>query len=174
MPYNLTTEDWNRLKFSCSSLLLWTPLHFHFSLKEMTAASTFFFPATTTKVVLSLEIDGPAGWVSSQGLRLSLKSQSQRPQTSEVAPAVWSLLFSTIAHYDLSMLRLDTIPIWLCEGDLARAVTVFIAAWFDNIVVLSPTEDGVNALFTSLFIKLHLLLLQCIEKFFRTLNFALQ
>lgn len=44
------------------------------------------------------------------------------------------LLFSVIERYDMSMLWLDAIPIWLCERDLARALTVFIAALFDCIV----------------------------------------
>lgn len=74
-----------------------------------------------------------------------LESRSNRPETSGVALAVWSLLFSTIAHYDMSMLWLDTIPIWLCEQDLARAVTVFTAAlfhWVRQTVAWVPS-DGI-------------------------------
>lgn len=123
----------------------------------MTATSTFCLPTTTTKYGLSPQIDWPAVWVSSQGLLLSLESQNHRPQTSEVASAVWSLLFSTTARYDMSMLWLDTIPIWICEWDLAGAITVFIAAQCDCMLHW-VTQEGLNAPCTSLFIKLHWLL----------------
>lgn len=101
----------------------------------MTATSTCCFSPTNVKK--------RTGWVSSLCLQLSLESQSHRPQTSQGVSAMWSLLFSTIKRYNISMLWLDTIP--MCKGDLAGAVSVFIAALFACIVALSQTEAGQNA-----------------------------
>lgn len=109
----------------------------------MTASSTFCFPTTIIK--LSESSDRRACWLGIfSGFMIKFGKSKRRSQTSEGASAVWSLLFSTIARNDMSMLWLDTAPIWWCKGGLAGAVTVFIAAQFDCTVALSQTAAGLN------------------------------
>lgn len=73
--------------------------------------------------------------------KIEFGSQSHRPQTS----AVWSLHFSTTACYNMSMLWLDTIPMWLCEWDLRFSLLL-------SLIEPSHTEDGLIALRTSVFL----------------------